>query len=355
MASIPFNSLLQQASTGDTVRDYQHASRLFVDSLYRLSPKATFLFHVFIDINPYVTTIGNNEQIELGMLAKSAQLPKFTIKNKIYNSYNRKNVVQDAIQYDPLTFSFHDDSADIVRGFWGDYYSYYYRDGDYPEPVYKQGHKYQNRQYQYWGFSPKNDVPYISFIRLYSLHQNHFSAYTLINPMITSFKHGDHQYSENGTMQHDMTIAYEGVHYLTGPVSEQTVQGFSMIHYDNTPSPLSGGPTDLNIGSSGLIQNSTNSPVTNLSNQGGSLFSNTPNTQYASLGQAGGGMQSASAGLVAALTQSVLAGQNTQSTVYAPTSATIAGAFANASAPIPSALSVPGSILNINNQNSTGY
>lgn len=347
-----FNQFLQQVATGDTVKDYRHATKLFVDSLYRLSPKYNFLFHVFFDINPGVSRLDNNKQIEIGMLAKSCQLPKFNVKNRTLNAYNRKNIVQEAITYEPINIALHDDSADVARGFWGDYYSHYYRDGDYSEALYKQGHKYQKRQQQSWGFTPKSAIPYLSAIRIYSLHQKHFSAYTLINPMITAFRHGEHTQGQNDTMQHDMTVAYEGVQYLTGTVSAGTVKGFNVMHYDRSPSPLTpfGGGTRSILGPGGLMD-SASSVITNLSEGNFIAAGITAARSY-------NNFKDASLGKVAAaeITQigmDILRGQNTQATIFAPTATSISDGLAKAVAPRPSStVTQPGQILNINQQNS---
>jgi len=73
---------------GVGLRDYQHAARTFVDGLYRLSPKLDNLFHVFIELNPSIAQqdpLNPAAVYEIGLLAKTAQLPKYTINNKIYN------------------------------------------------------------------------------------------------------------------------------------------------------------------------------------------------------------------------------------------------------------------------------
>jgi hypothetical protein len=151
MAAGFFNQLLTQLGTGDNIKDWQHASKTFVDGLYRLSPKIGTMFHVFIDINPNIKPGDNSE---IGMMAKTVTLPKFTVQNKILNAYNRKMIHQERINYDPVSLTFHDDSSNVVRDFWQGYYQYYYRDWEQQEPVYKQESKYQKRTSQNWGFSP---------------------------------------------------------------------------------------------------------------------------------------------------------------------------------------------------------
>lgn len=253
-----FNSFLSQIATGDTIKDYRHAERLYRDGVYRLSPKTQTLFHVFFEVNTDIANVSREALIETGMLAKTVSLPKYSIQTKTLNAYNRKNINQERINYDPVTITFHDDSADVVRQFWYSYYNYYFRDSDHSLSVYQEEHKYIKRQEQSWGFSPGNEktLNFISRIRIYSLSQKTFSSYILINPTITSFQHGQHTSGEYGPLEHSMTVTYETVQYETGPVNENTVLGFADIHYDNSPSPLTsiGGGTRSVLGPGGLIE-----------------------------------------------------------------------------------------------------
>lgn len=238
-----------------TLRSFQHAKKIFIDGNFRLSPKYGFLYYVEFDFNPLVTNLNNVTAQEMGMVVKAVQLPKFTIQVKEHNAYNRKNYVQNKITYDPISISFHDDQADNVRNFWYDYYSYYYRDPDYADATYQAFTKYQSRPTFDWGYSPRPAVgynnslgqqpyQYIQNIRIYSMYQGQFDEYNLINPIITNFKHGEHSNSGTGeaTMQHDMTVQFEAVKYLTGYVTEETAGGFITLNYDKTPSPNGGTP-----------------------------------------------------------------------------------------------------------------
>ena len=69
MANI-FDGFLRQLGTGDTVKDYKHASRLMVTDNYRLSPKYTWLYHVFFDFSS-VASYAKTKQLETGMLVKA--------------------------------------------------------------------------------------------------------------------------------------------------------------------------------------------------------------------------------------------------------------------------------------------
>lgn len=233
----------------EVLRSYQHASRIFVDGNYRLSPKYGFLFYVEFDFNPLITSVSNTAAQELGMIVKSVGLPKFTIDTKVHNAYNRKNIVQNKISYDPINIVFHDDQADNVRNFWYDYYSYFYRDSDFADSTYGIIHKYQERPSFSWGYTPKpigsynsgsayQNYQYIQAIRIYSLYQKNFSEYELVNPIITQFKHGEHQNGDNNLLQHEMVVQFETVKYQTGYTTENTVGGYIDLHYDTTPSPI---------------------------------------------------------------------------------------------------------------------
>jgi hypothetical protein len=248
-----------------TLRDYRHATRIFTDGNYRLSPKYGFLFYVEFDFNPLITQISNQAAQELGMIVKNVSLPKFTIDTKIHNAYNRKNIVQNKISYDPVSISFHDDQSDNVRQFWYDYYSYFYRDPDYADATYSAPHKYQSRPSFDWGYTPRPSVgyasslsvqpyQYIQAIRIYSLYQQQFSEYELVNPVISSFKHGDHSNSNtNEMLQHEMSVQFETVKYQTGYVTDNTVGGFIDLHYDRNQSPNGTGPGETAPGNNPTV------------------------------------------------------------------------------------------------------
>jgi uncharacterized coiled-coil protein SlyX len=259
-------STLKQAATVDNLKDYRHASRLFVGGgNYRLSPKHNFLFHVFIDVNESLASAyltGRSSEIELGLMAKSADLPKFNFDIKAHNAYNRINLVQNKVRYEDINIVFHDDSANVVRNFYYDYFRYYYRDSDYGSSTnlttYAIPNKYQPQTIGNFGYQRRKESTnqFINSIRIYSLHQKKFSEYILINPLIKSFRHSQHQNSgDSGTMDHNMVIAYENVLYQDGIISRTTPDGFAMLeYYDLTPSPLrmKGGVKSI-FGAGGLL------------------------------------------------------------------------------------------------------
>ena len=158
------DGFLTQVATGDKIKDFAHASRLFVGDNFRLAPKQGYLYHVFFDLDPSITRLGREQQIEAGMLVKSVDLPKFTVDTKSLNSYNKNNIIQTKVKYDSLSIAFHDDHADVVRNLWFDYYHYYFRDADLGfadragsvNPNYFLPTKYGDRANNNFGYSPRN-------------------------------------------------------------------------------------------------------------------------------------------------------------------------------------------------------
>ena len=261
------DTFLNAIGRGDSIKDYRHASQLFVSSNYRLVPKYSWLYHVFFDRNP--TRIDREkdqneiEIAEVGMLVNSVQLPSFSVNESTLNSYNRSQIVQTKLKYQPVQITFHDDSADIVRTMWEDYYKAQYYDpskgfaGSSIHPDYIGNYKYTTKFLEDFGYNGFNaNIPnYFDSIRIYSLHQKRFSEYILINPIITNFNHGGHATASQDTNQMTMTVAYTTVLYNEGDVTVDSVTGFGDLHYDKSPSPLSifGGGTGSILGPGGLI------------------------------------------------------------------------------------------------------
>lgn len=248
---------------GPTVRDWRHANQIFVGNNYGLAPKYGYLFHVKFDINNSgVSRLQNQEVLELGLLVKTAQIPKYTIDTKTMNAYNRPNIIQQKLKYDPISITFHDDNSDVVRDFWYDYMSHFYRDTDYDPTMYLGSHKYNKSPKNFWGYQParysNSGAPekILERIRIYSLHQKRFAEYVLVNPMITSFQHGQHVQGQNDFLENSMTVGYESVLYNYGSVKyDNAPNGFATLNYDNTPSPLTpqGGGTNSILGPGGVL------------------------------------------------------------------------------------------------------
>lgn len=245
------NPYLKELGVSDRIHDYAHADRVIRTDAFRLHPKFSFLYYVRINLDPNYTMLKGQAQSEIGSLVKSVSLPKFTIDTKTFNAYNRVNLVQTKIKYDPVIIKFHDDAADVIRKFWYDYYSFYYRDSDHATSLYQQAHKYNLRQTDQWGYSLRNSgnngketfsnvTQLITDIQIYSFFNKKFSEVTLHNPVITAFRHGDHDYAQGtGLMEHEMTVSYETVTYSSGFFTQDNFGSDMLLKYDRNPSPIS--------------------------------------------------------------------------------------------------------------------
>lgn len=239
MASV--NPLLKGLSTGNSVKDYSHASKTFVENNYELQPKYSNLFHVVFEFTAEAATLFDTiEQLEIPILVKTADLPAYTLDVQTHNQYNRKTQSHHSFTYQPVTIRFHDDAKETIRNLWHKYYIYYNADPTYDLDgnSYTTSDKYANRTQQQWGLQ-RGNKRFFKNIKIYSMHNHKFGEYTLVNPIITSFNHDSHAYANSALMENTMQLAYETVKYATGFVNNVGPRGFGDIHYDVETSDLS--------------------------------------------------------------------------------------------------------------------
>ena len=252
------NSLLNALSQGDQIKDFQHASRLFIDNNYELQPRYSNLFHVVFNLTPQAARLFDSiDKLEMNMLVKSVDLPSFNIDVQTHNQYNRQVHSQHKLNYNPVNVVFHDDQRDLIRSVLHTYANFFYNDSKYAlgNGAYTTNDRYSGYRGNEFGFSDGNQR-FFKDIRIYSMLQKRFAEYTLINPIINAFGHDTHSYANSSLMQHTMNIQYETVKYATGFVNNINPKGFTDIHYDNSPSPLGvfgGGVTDSIFYQGGLV------------------------------------------------------------------------------------------------------
>jgi hypothetical protein len=266
---------------GPNMKNYQHASKLYVEGGYARAPKFNHLYFVAFNINDGVIrdpAWRENSYNTVGLLVKSTTLPKFKIANEAMNQYNRKTQVQTKLTYEPVTMEFHDDNSEITNGLWKNYYRYYYTDSIYggkddtvkPTPsqvslgkklfggllspgskrikqrennIFPNAYtdnKYMADTYPY-GLDNFQSVPFFKSIDIFVLYQQKFTQITLINPKITSWDHDDVGQSDSTKlMRNKMSLVYENVLYNDGRIGKGSKSGiFAEAFYDTSPSPLS--------------------------------------------------------------------------------------------------------------------
>jgi len=259
------NNFLNAFSNGlPGMKDYRHAARLYLDDNFKLLPKQKFLFHVVFDIDDSIPIrrFTNNERLELNMMVKTADLPKYNMNVEEKQQYNKKTYVATRISYEPVNITFHDDHADTVNAFWKAYYEYNISDSLTVNPS-VAGFNTQGNMYdtipnvtQYGMDNVQQEKkPFLRNIQIFTLHKQRFTSFTLVNPVIGSWSHDNlDQADGQGIMQNNMQVFYETVLYGAGRVKND-IPGFATIHYDLEPSPLSvlGGGTTSIFGPGGIV------------------------------------------------------------------------------------------------------
>jgi len=249
------------------MKDYQHASRLYVDNNFKLMPKQKFLFHVVFNTDEtlFVDGFNPNERYQLNMLVKACDLPKYNMSMEEKTQYNKKMYTATRIAYEPVNITFHDDHADTVNAFWKKYYEYNIADSI----GMNNDLTISNTKDDYYDFgdarattkfgldTPKQSKkPYLKGIEIFVLHKQRFTSMTLVNPVIGSFSHDNLDQADGaGIMNNTMQILYETVIYKAGIVNKNNVPGFATVNYDHSPSPLSilGGGTNSIFGPGGIV------------------------------------------------------------------------------------------------------
>ena len=251
------NNFLQILNPSQILKDWKHASRLYIDGRHRLEPKRPWLYYVVINKFTGASDFGNGgEKMELGQLVKQAQLPSYNFNVEPRNQYNRKTQTQTNITYDPVQIQFHDDNADVVVSFFNDYYKHYYRDSKYEQVQFDSEARYKKDFTARWGMDNNQEKPFLQAIQIFTITKKRFTNYTLVLPIITQFAHDTVGQQNDGTLGHTMTVAYEAVLLSQGTVGGAGPTGFANLHYDKSPSPLTiaGGGTGSIFGTGGLLQ-----------------------------------------------------------------------------------------------------
>ena len=247
------------------MKDYRHASRLYIDDNYKLLPKQKFLFHVVFNTDEtlFLNGFSSNERYQLNMLVKQADLPRYGMNLEEKIQYNKKMYAATRIQYEPVNITFHDDHADTVNAFWKKYYEYHVADSvslnsDLQIADTKDDYYNTNRPTNKFGLDTPSQrkKPYLKGIEIFVLHKQRFTSMTLVNPVIGSFAHDTLDQADGaGVLSNTMQIFYETVVYKSGIINVNNVPGFATINYDKEPSPLTvlGGGTNSIFGPGGVV------------------------------------------------------------------------------------------------------
>lgn len=242
--------------------NWRHATHLFVDDNYRLTPRSRFLFYVKFTMDKNAIrapAFTNKHTEEVGMLVKSSDLPKMNFSTVTKNQYNRKKILYTDTTYEPINIKLHDDADGVTNALWAQYFGYYSADRmtATSSAAYKSTHFHPTNtpldNYRY-GLDNNVTAPFFKSVTIYTMSRNRFLAYELVNPRIKKWDHGSMDHASNEMQESLMTLEYEAVKYLGGSVTSNN-PGFTSLHYDTTPSPLSvaGGGTASLTGNGGVL------------------------------------------------------------------------------------------------------
>ena len=275
------------------LRDARHANQIYTQNNFAFSPKTKYMYHVRFDPNDEIGNSATSNvfrfQKELGVLVKSADLPSFKASVENKQQYNRKKNVQTRVDYEDCRIVFHDDNTGVTRALLEEYYRYYFVDANKVtngvDGAYGPRDKYFARVPSY-GLDNSKRNPFFKSITIYQLSRRNWVAYTLVNPLLTAWDHGDVNSNGSEFNENTMSVAYEAVQYTSGTVAGDTPAGFAdqSVGYDVTPSPLGylddamipgGGekgllPALIGLGTSALLNKAfgnSNSPSKNILKQ----------------------------------------------------------------------------------------
>lgn len=266
------------------LRDYRHASEIFVNRGYDNAPKNSWQFHVYFKINNYMLPEDLAKFVDsdsFGVLVKTIDLPKIDAKVEELNQYNRKRLVQTKVTYSPIRVTFHDDNAGRIRRLWQAYFAYHYHDPKQPgnasardaaatqlntRNIYDSEISSNLNTWGYSGDPSRNSdskIPFFASVEIYGFgiqdKKRVYSLYNIINPVIENFSQGTYSYSDpTGVMENTMTLRFETIKYHEGAFNDKTMSGLmrgfgDKPNYDTTPSPLSTGVNPSIKGAGGLF------------------------------------------------------------------------------------------------------
>jgi hypothetical protein len=309
------------------LRSPQIATRAFgVNSpgnVMQAVPRVKFEFYVQFVLGPSAQQmIGTNAQLAnyadpsgrgMSFKVKTVDKPKVNLQTEELNQYNKKVLVYKKIEYGEASVRLHDTVDDSILATWVDYFTYYFADSrqkagfsnqsSTPAAAYEQSPYSSSMTWDSgWGFQPivNNDTNFFTNIIVYAMFANTFTAWSYVNPKITSIDWQQFDYSSSDPEEVNVQFKYEAINYIAfgqpinnGSNSPNNALGFMPNFGYNTDDYINGVTNSTviknpdaksRIFNSPATQNITTPPVnltTNLSNPSGNIPTPTQFTQTA--------------------------------------------------------------------------
>ncbi len=236
-----FGKILDIFGQGDKnfyARDFRNAYTLRPD---QNPPRQQFQGYVSFVLNRSLYEEFYNDssyfRTQIGSLVRRATLPEVSFKTETKNQYNKKKIINTGIEYSPVTITV----LDTVNNEWltllMKYYSYHYMNGRNEELLDRDiggdptgylseqiyaGSKFGKSDANTGFKSNKsgyniNVAPYFfERIDMVLYHGNRGVQYSMLRPVLTSFKTGDIDYSSSDLMNFELTFEYESFTTYSG-------------------------------------------------------------------------------------------------------------------------------------------
>lgn len=204
------------------------ASRAFGFSgpgeLVRAVPRVRFLFFtefVLSDVGREMTYNANLNTYDgnrgLSFKVRQIDKPKVNFLTMDLNQYNKKKVIYTKADYSELSLKIFDTVDNSMLATWIDYFTYYFGDSRVKSTAlaYSQspvGPTFQDDSG--WGLRPLGiNTQFFDRIRILAFYANTYTAFSYINPKITSIDWQSYDYSASDLSEISVNFKYEAIEY----------------------------------------------------------------------------------------------------------------------------------------------
>lgn len=192
--------------------------------LVRAVPRSRFLFFtefVLSDAGKQMTSNANLNTYDgnRGLAFKVRQIdkPKINLLTSDLNQYNKKKVVYTKTEYSEATIRIFDTVDDSVLATWIDYFTYYFGDSRVKSDQTAYSQSPVSSRFTYdsgWGLIPLGpSTQFFDRIRLLAFYARTYTAFSYINPKITSIDWQSYDYSSTELAEISINFKYESIKY----------------------------------------------------------------------------------------------------------------------------------------------
>ena len=212
------------------MRDFKNAGRFKpgVDPVrHKFQGYVNFILNRDLFATLYGDPSGTNEfRTTISSLVRTAQMPGVQFQTETLNEYNRKKIVNTGVEYDPVSMTVFDTVGNEWLTLLMKYFSYHYMD---PRNKNDPGNRdvegfvdrtggSENQQTRFGqdtfdsnaaGYNTNQTAHFFERIDYVLYHGNKGVQYSLINPVLKSFRPGEIDYSSSDFKDFELQFEYE--------------------------------------------------------------------------------------------------------------------------------------------------